>query len=152
MSDGDLTLFEPGQDVTVELVADSSGNVAGLGTLVEISGETSEHTQVQQVETAGAGVATVARLPRNYDDTKSYSNGEVVGEAAVLLRHAVDWVEETTPGSLSAGDKAISDAGGTVAAYDPGGGDTGDMVLGPVWTTLARGQYVADKVAVVRQR
>ena len=152
MASGDLTYFEPGERVSVTLVADSSGNVAGLNDLVEITGQNSEHTEVSVVENAGAGVASLARLPREYDEDTAYAAGDEIGEATVLRRHPVDWLNPSTADALAAGDVVVSDAGGGVAAYDSAGGDTADMVLGPVWTTLARGNYTAGKVAVVRQR
>lgn len=153
MASGDLTLFEPGQRVSVTLLADATdGTVAGLNDLVEIVGQNGQHTEVSVVETAGAGVASLARLPREYDETNDYAAGEEVGEATVLLRHAVDWLNPTDGAALAPGDVAASDVGGTVDAYDSVGGDTPDMIVGPVWTTRARGNYTAGKVAVVRQR
>ena len=153
MAPGFLSLFDPGTSVSVTLVADSSGNVAGLNDAVEITGENSSHTEVSVVENAGAGVATVETLPREYDASASYSAGDEIGEATVLLRDAVDWIYPTTDGALSAGDVVVSDAGGTAAAYDPqdtGAGHTPDQIFGRVWTTLSRGAQTADKVAVVR--
>lgn len=152
MPSGDLTLFEPGQEVTVTLVADSSGNVAELNDLVEITAENGQHTEVSVVENAGAGVAVLKRLPREYDENETYAGGDVVGEATVLLRHPVDWLNPSDGATLSPGDVVTSDAGGTVAAYDSAGGDTADMIVGPVWTTAAKGNYTAGKVAVVRQK
>lgn len=151
MTSGDLTLFEPGESVTVTLVADSGGNVAGLNDLVEITGENSSHTEVSVVETRGAGVAMLKSHPPDYDDTATYAAGEVVGEASVVLRHAVDWLNPTTVGALAAGDLVVSDAGGTVDAYDTDGtapdDDPADLV-GPVFRTGGYG----DHVAVVRHR
>ncbi|NUC71701.1 hypothetical protein HTZ84_05155 [Haloterrigena sp. SYSU A558-1] len=151
MASGDLSLFEPGDRPTVTLVADSSGNVPDLNDFVELTGENAQHAEVSVVENAGAGVATVARLPDEYDPNASYSAGDVIGEATVLLRHPVDWVTPSDGTDLSPGDLVVSDAGGTVAAYDSAGGDTADMIVGPVWTTIAKGNYTAGKVAVVRR-
>ena len=151
MTSGDLTLFEPGESVTVTLVADSGGNVAELNDLVEITGENSSHTEVSVVENRGAGVAMLKSYSHEYDPDATYAAGEVVGEASVVLRHAVDWLNPTTAGALAAGDLVVSDAGGTVAAYDTDGtapDDTPDMLVGPVWQTGGYG----DHVAVVRHR
>lgn len=160
MASGDFTLFEPGERVTVTLVADSAGNVAGLNDFVEITGENSQHTEVSVVETTGAGVAELVRLPREYDEDAAYAAGDVVGEATVLLRHAVDWAipndgwdqTATDPSTTSpaAGDLAISAAGGVVQLYDPAGNDAAGVV-GPVWTTISKGNYTTGKIAVVRQ-
>lgn len=160
MAPGDLTHLEPGEDVTVTLVADSGGNVAELNDFVEIVGENSQHTEVSAAETTGGGVAILDRLPDEYDETATYAAGDVIGEATVLLRHAVDWANPndgwdqtaTDPSTTdpAAGDLAISAAGGVVQLYDPAGNDAAGVV-GPVWTTISKGNYTAGKVAVVRQ-
>jgi hypothetical protein len=146
--------LDPGQKVTVQLVADSSGNVASRGDLVEIAGETGAHTQVSVVETEGAGVALLKRMPREYDSSASYAGGDVVGETTVLLRHAVDFVPVSGSYSPSAGDQVVSDVGGGIRAVDRDGtapDDTADMILGRVWSTNTRGkEYVAGKAAVIR--
>ena len=55
--------------------------------------------------------------------------------------------------SGAAGDKVVDAAGGGLRAFDSAGGDTGDMVLGQVWSTNTRGkEYVAGKTAVVRNK
>ena len=161
MAPGFLTLHHPGTSVSVTLVADSSGDVAQLNDLVEIVGENSSHTEVSLVENDGAGVAALETLPDEYDETTDYSAGEVIGEATVLLRHPIDWLvptdgdwvpSTTETESPAAGDLTVSESGGSVRGYDTAGGDTGDMVLGPVWTTLNRGAQTDGKIAVARQR
>lgn len=152
MPAGDLSLFHPGQRVPVTLMTDSAGNVAERTTLVEIVGQNANHTEVKQVETAGAAVAQVAQLPEDYDATTAYGNSSEVGIASVRLLAAVDWLTPTTAGALAAGDPVVSDAGGTVRAYDSAGGDTADMIFGRVWTTYQREEASADAVAVARQK
>ena len=150
MAPGFLTLYEPGTSVSVTLKTDGSGNVAQLNELVEIVGENSTHTEVARCATRGAAVAMVETLPNEYDSSKNYGNDVEVGEATVLVRHAVDWlIPEASP---AAGDMMTSTTSGTVDALDTAGGDTGDMAIGPVWTTLNRGAQTDGKVAVVRQR
>jgi len=145
--------LEPGARVSVELVADSSGNVAAANDLVEIAGETASYPQVSVVENAGAGVAVLERLPEDYDETTTYGAGEVVGETTVRLRHGVDWVPVDGAYTPTAGDQVVSDAGGDIRAYDAAGGDTADMLLGRVWLTNAAGtEYVSGMAAVIRHR
>jgi len=147
-----IKFHEPGDEVTVQLVANGNGNVATEGDLVAIDGETSTHTQVALVATAGTAVAILARMPEEYDSSASYAAGDVVGEAKVLLRQPVDFVP-TGGFAGAAGDKVVDAAGGGLRSFDSAGGDTGDMVLGQVWSTNTRGkEYVAGKTAVVRNK
>ncbi len=148
--------LDPGQRVSVQLIADGSGNVAAEGDLVEIAGETPSHTQVAVVETAGNGVAVLDRMPEEYDESATYQAGDVVGEAMVYLRHPVDWMKPSGSYAATAGDRVVSDVGGTVRAYDVDGtapDDTAADLIGRVWSTNQRGtQYTAGKVAVIRHR
>ena len=151
MVSGDFTLFEPGeQPLTVTLVADSEGNVPELNDFVEIVGENSQHAEVSVVENAGAGVATITRLPRDYDEDAEYEAEETIGEASVIPRSPVDWANPSDGEDLSPGDDVVSDAGGGVRAYDDEA-DSADMIVGPVWTTISKGNYTTGKVAVLRQ-
>ncbi|MDJ1433597.1 hypothetical protein [Halostagnicola sp. A-GB9-2] len=151
MVSGDFTLFEPGeQPLTVTLVADSAGNVPELNDFVEIVGENSQHAEVSVVENAGAGVGTITRLPRDYDEDATYEAGETIGEASVIPRSPVDWTNPSDGEDLSPGDDVVSDAGGGVRAFDDEA-DTADMIVGPVWTTISKGNYTTGKVAVLRQ-
>lgn len=145
------TLYEPGQRVSVEVVANANGVVAGDGDLVEIVGETSGAVQVAAVETAGAAVGLLDRSVLDVDDT-AFNAGDVVGTSMLKLRHAVDWVDTTDAYAAAAGDAVVAAVDGGVRAYDAAGGDTGDMVLGRVWTTNQMGTEYAGDIAVVRQR
>lgn len=148
--------LDPGERVTVELVANVNGNVAVEGDLVQVAGESSANTQVALTDTAGQGTAVLDRMPDEYDPDATYAAGDVVGEAMVFLRHAVDWLKVTAGVAFAAGDWAVSDAGGTVRALDVDGtapDDNDRNILGRVWGTNQRGtEYTAGKVAVVRHR
>lgn len=148
--------LEPGESVTVELVANANGNVATRGDLVQIAGESSTHTQAALVDTAGQAVALLDRQPEEYDPDAAYAAGDVVGEAQVKLRHAVDWMVPTGGVTFAPGDFAVSDVGGTVRALDQDGtapDDADHDIIGRVWATNSRGtEYTAGKVAVIRHR
>lgn len=148
---GDLTLFTPGDRVDAQLVANANGNIATRGDALEIVGETTDgRVQVALVETAGAGVATLAAEDDAYsDDDADYAAGDVAGGITMLLRHPVDWFKDGG-NALAAGDQVVTDVGGTVRAYDSAGGDTADMLLGRVFRTSSRGEGRTGKVAVVR--
>lgn len=148
---GDLNLYTPGSKVSVEVVADADGNVAGRGDMVEIVGETANSVQVQLCGTAGAGIGHLIRHPEAYDADETYASGDVVSDSTVALRHYVDWLKGD-PAALAAGDLVVSATGGGVRAYDSAGGDTVDMLTGPVWRTGSHGEGSASKVAVVRHR
>ena len=147
--------LEPGDRVSVELVADSSGNVAAEGDLVEMSGETSAHTQVSVVETAGQGVAILDRQAEEYDSSATYAAGDVVGTAMVYLSHPVHWLPASDGETFAAGGYAVSDVGGGVRALDVDGtapDDNDRNILGVVWATNQRGTEYGGDVAVVRHR
>lgn len=149
---GDLNLYTPGSKPTVEVVADANGDVAGRGDMVEIVGQSADgHPQVQLCGTAGAGIGHLQRYPEGYDENATYAQGDVVDDSTVLLRHYVDWFAGD-PAALAAGDIVVSAADGGVRAYDAAGGDTPDMLVGPVWRTSAHAEGTASKVAVVRHR
>lgn len=149
---GDLNLYTPGSKPTVEVVADANGDVAGRGDMVEIVGQSSDgDPQVQLCGTAGAGIGHLQRYPEDYDEAATYAQGDVVDDSTVLLRHYVDWFNGD-PAALAAGDVVVSAADGGVRAYDAAGGDTPDMLVGPVWRTSAHAEGTATKVAVVRHR
>lgn len=151
MASGDVSLYDPGDRPTVTLVANANGNVATRGDGVQIAGENSEHTEAALVDTAGAGVATLVEEPEEFTgDDADYAAGDVVGEGAVLLRNTVDWWPDGG-NAFAPGDQVVTAAGGALRAYDAAGGDTADMILGRVWTTLQRGEYTDGKAAVVRE-
>lgn len=150
---GDLQLFTPGATVDVRLVADGAGDVAERGQAVELVGEGRDGTP--EVALSSGGPATIGHIagePVDYDPDEAVAAGDTIGEASVYVRHYIDWFE--SDGTLAVGDYAAWAAGGGVTAVDTAGGQTaGDAdVVGPVFRTIGRGEYRADKVAVVRHR
>lgn len=150
---GDLNHYTPGATASVRLVADGAGEVAERGDAVELVGESRDGTP--EVALSSGGDATIGHLAADalkYDEDETYDADEVVGDAGVNLRHFVDWFE--TDADLAVADFAAWADGGGVRALDEAGGDTpADAdVVGPVFRTVARGEYRADKVAVVRHR
>lgn len=147
---GDLTLFTPGERVDAQLVANANGNIAERGDAVQIVGETDDgRVQVALVDTAGAGVATVAQEGEYSIDDADYAAGDVAGQITMLLRNAVDWFPDGG-NAFAPGDQVVTAVGGGVRAYDAAGGDTADMLIGRVFRTYSQGEYRTGKVAVVR--
>lgn len=151
MVSGDLRLYDPGTDVDVDVVADSTGAVAGRGDPVELAGEDGGRTQVQLVETDGAGIGSL-KHEREFEDEADVAAGEVAGRSAVLTKGPVDWYDESDGENLSVGDIVVLTSDG-VRAYDGGGGDTVDMQFGRVFATGTRATAAtAEKVAVLRYK
>lgn len=146
---GQYTLYDPGRKVAVTLTADSNGNVATGGQVVTLTGENAEHPEAALNGTAGAGVGHLDADADDYDPDASYSAGDVVGRATVLLRKPVDWFE--TSATLSVGDLVVYDTSGGVRAYDSAGGDTPEMIVGRVFRTIMSDPGTQSKVAVARR-
>lgn len=149
---GDLTLYEPGERVSVVVEADGSGNVPEVGDAVAVVGESNQGVHVSFPASAGDGVALLSRTPSEYDSSETYNANEEIGDAMVRLRHPVDWFVEGSAYTATVGDRVVSDTDGTVRAYDNAGGDTVDLILGVVWRTIQHAEGTADKVAVIRHR
>lgn len=152
---GQYTLHEPGSRVPVVVEADDDGNIPDGGDLVAIVGESRRGTHVSIPSERGTAVGLLSRLPfesdgKSADSDDEYDSGEVVGDSQIRLRHAVDWADADDD-TIGPGDFVVGDVGGGVDAYDEEG-DTPEMIIGPVWTTLQRADGTAGKVAVVRQR
>jgi hypothetical protein len=149
---GDLTLWAPGSDPSVVVEADANGDVPQRGDAVALVGESSRGVHVSLPGAAGEGVATLKRIPTEYDETVDYAAGDVIGESTALLRHYVDWFNPADAYDAAVNDQVVTDADGAIRAYDSAGGDTVDMITGRVWRTTRFADYTAGKVAVVRHR
>ena len=150
MVQGDLRLYDPGQSLDVDIIADPGGTVADRGDPVEIAGEANGRTQVQLVQNAGDGIGTLKRAP-DVDDA-DYAAGEVAGTGSALAQGPVDWYEDASGGAVEPGDLVVLTATG-VRAYDSAGGDTPEMILGRVFATGTRASAeTANKVAILRHK
>ena len=152
---GRFTLYHPGDDVTVELVADGSGTVADEGLAVELVGEGGDAPQAQLNGTAGNGVGVLTRHPDEYDDSMSYSANETIGKATISVTNPIEWMVPSDGYAASVADPVVYDAGGTVRQVDFDGtapDDTGDQVVGQVFTTAAKDFGHAGHIAVYRYR
>lgn len=149
---GDNVLHTPGSQPSVRVVADANGDVAGRGDVVELVGEGRDGIpEVALASGSGFEIGHLVADSLDYDPEATYAADDRAGEAAVYLRHYVDWFD--TDATLAVGtDRAAFAAGGGVRAYDEAGGDTALDAVGPVFRTVARGEYRAGKVAVVRHR
>jgi hypothetical protein len=150
MVQGDLRLYDPGQSLDVDVIADPDGNVAGRSDPVEIAGEANGRTQVQLPTGAGNAIGTLERAP-DIDDA-DYAAGDVAGTGSALAQGPVDWCEDVSGGAVAPGDLVVlTDTG--VRAYDSAGGDTPEMILGRVFATGTRASAeTANKVAVLRHK
>lgn len=154
---GEHTLHEPGDRVPVRVESDADGNIPDNGDLVAVVGESRNGVHVALPAATGEGVALLTRVAfgddgESLDPDASYDANTEVGGSMVKLRHAVDWFFTSDTATFTPGDPTVSDAGGTVRAYDEAGGDTADLQLGPVWRTRPFAEGTGEKVAVVRHR
>lgn len=110
---------EPGDEVPVEVIADTNGDMATAGDLVQIEGENNQYTTVEQNDAAdGEAVGMLATDGRDYDSSTSYSDGDSAGEATLYLFHPVLWLDPTSGySSPSAGDLVQEADAGDVEAY-----------------------------------
>jgi len=142
MVQGDLRLYDPGEQVDVDVIADSGGALAGRGDPVEIAGEDAGRTQVKLVENDGAGIGALQH-ENDLDDAADVAAGELAGKSTVLASGPVDWYEQSATGAaLTPGDLCVLTSDG-VRAYDSAGGDTPHMILGRVFATGTRASRVS---------
>lgn len=158
---GDVTLVEPGRDAPITLEAGANGEVPGYGDLVGIVGESSRGTHVSFPPAAGTAVGHLVGEPVDIPEDATFAEGDIVGEGIIKLRHAIDWLPydeaggwdqsatDPTTTAPTAGDLAVGTTDGGVVQYADA---THESPLGPVWTTLARAEGTASKLAVVRVR
>lgn len=146
---GDLTLYKPGSEVTATLVADATGDIPARGDGVEITGENPNHPEVGVISEVGTFLGTLVDLPPNFDEAwaDDFTGDEEVGEVNILVRHYVDWMDDSA-GTLDAGDLVVADTDGVVV-YDGGVHDEKDIV-GRVFKTHGGPEGTDGKVAVVR--
>lgn len=148
MVQGDLRLYDPGQSLDVDVIADPDGTVADRTDPVEIAGEANGRTQVQLAQAAGNAIGTLERAPAV--DDADYAAGEVAGKGTALAQGPVDWYADASGGAVSPGDLVVLTGSG-VRAYDSAGGDTPEMIHGRVFATGTRASAeTANKVAVLR--
>ncbi len=153
MSRGDLRLYEPGKEVDVEVVANSDGEVAERGDVVDVVGESTGRTQVEKKNSAGPSAGTLKKTPTDFDEDETYAQGDSAGTSAVFLGGPVDWYEEADAENLSPGDGyVIINPDGELEAFVDADDDDREIV-GYVWATGTRSTAAtAEKVAVVRTR
>lgn len=149
---GDLEEYKPGTGgLPATVVADSNGNVAQRGDLVEIVGENRDLTEVRRVTTSGTAVpGHLSRTPDAFDPDATYSAGEEVGESTVLVKNKVDRFKDGG-NAISAGDQVVAESGGSVRTYNTGTGDTADMIQGLVWSTSTDDDFTSGTAAVIRE-
>lgn len=144
--------LEPGDIVTVGVVANAGGAVATENDLVTIAGEGPNHTNVELSDEAGTAIGMIDAEPDDFDAAATYAAGTFVDTTDLLLYKPVLWVEPSATYTPAPGDEVVADAGGTVRAYAPGAtpADTPDMIFGKVWGTHQRGtEYTSNLIAVV---
>jgi hypothetical protein len=112
---GNVIRYAPGDVVSVEVLADSNGDAATQGLGVELVGETPEFTQVELVESANQAIGVLAEDPEGYDSSTSYSSGNVVGPADLILTRPVFLLETTSGYTATVGDEVSFADGGQIA-------------------------------------
>jgi hypothetical protein len=154
---GGMTLWQPGDSVSVHLTADSNGEVAQHNHGVELTGEGDDHPTAALTSAAGNGIGRITEMPEEYDENASYSAGEVVGVASISINGRVEWLprsDDWEPGTTgtqdpAVGDDVVFDTGGTVKGHET---EDETAVIGRVWTTVARDYGQLGNVAVLRYR
>lgn len=114
--------YSPGTEVPVEVLADSTGDVADEGQGVAVIGEGPDGPQVDLVESVSDRcVGILANTPedlRDPDTSESdISAGSTAGRAKLILGHHVLWMETDSAYSPSPGDYVEVGDGGDVQAY-----------------------------------
>jgi hypothetical protein len=140
-------LYTPGEEIPVEAVDDGNG-LPSLEDVVEVVGETEQGVQVAPIASQGTeGIGVVTQL-------SSDEQGNVVaGDATIIAAKPILALNESTDGSVSAGDEVQEDAGGGVVGFDGATTQT-TTPLGQVFAAHA-GKYgfgKGGKVAVALYR
>lgn len=115
--------YGPGEEVPVEVLADSSDDVAREGEGVALVGENESVPTVELVEsTSDRCIGLLASDPAELDDPDNsesdYTSGDNVGRATLHLAHHVFWMPvDSGYSSPSVGDYVEVGDGGDVEAY-----------------------------------
>jgi hypothetical protein len=115
-------LYQPGDEVPVDVLADSNGDVAREGQGVSLTGEGESLTQVELVETeADRCVGVITTEPSGLEDPEAlesdFAAGDSVGEATLALWHPVIWMPVDDGYTPSVADYVRVGDGGDVEAY-----------------------------------
>lgn len=152
---GDLYKYQPGASVTVEITANSNGNVALRGDGVTLTGENSKHTEASLTASAGTGAGFLADTPEEYTGSQSdYSAGDSAGVATLEVRKPVAVLpvaddfdpDATGTQTPSVGEEVQWASGGVIQLYD-----STDAPV-PYGEVFATGIAAADAAAVVVHR
>lgn len=114
--------YSPGTEVPVEVLADSTGDVADEGQAVAVVGEGPDGPQVELVEqVSDRCVGILGNTPedlRDPDTTESdISAGNSAGRAKLILGHHVLWMETDSGYSPSPGDYVEVGDGGDIESF-----------------------------------
>lgn len=115
----------PGDTYTVEVEADGNGDVATENDAVELDGSTDRNPLVQLCTGRANEIGVLAEDPDEYDSSASYSAGDSVGTATLIVAKPIIPVNA---------DSAYTPAVGDYVTAVDGGGYTG--ITGPVATGL----------------
>jgi hypothetical protein len=113
----DILYAVPGDTYSVEVAADSNGDVALRGKGVALTGDRHERNpEVELVENAdGVGVGILRNDPADYTGSQSdYSSGDQAGIAELILTKAVVVCEADSGYTPTEGDKVKFGDGGDV--------------------------------------
>lgn len=131
MPSSDIIYAVPGDTYTVEVVADSSGDVATRGKGVVLTGSRNRNPECKLVENDdGFGVGTLQNDPDEFSgDQADYSAGDPAGIAEVVLTKAIIMVEPGSGYDPSVTDYVkFGDGGDVVSVTGPNVTGTGGAV------------------------
>lgn len=130
----------PGDEVPVEVVADSTDTVAREGQGVALVGENADAVEVELVEAVSDRCIGVLKDdPKDFEDPNitqaDYTSGESAGMATLILHEVIVWMEEDDAYNATVGDYVEVGDGGDVEGY-----------TGP--TSVGQGGAVANNLGV----
>jgi hypothetical protein len=151
MPSNDVVRYLPGDEVEVEIVADSGDAVATKGDLVEINGENEAHVEVVGIQSQGnESIGVLQTVPRELakDDVSAsdLTSGDSAGTAVLRLTKPIYNLNVDSGYTASVGDLVQETTGG-VEAY-AGAASQAATPLGIVFETLARDFGHGDGVGV----
>lgn len=116
------TLYSPGDEVPVDVIADSNGDVAREGQGVALVGEGESLTQVELVETeSDRCVGVLTSEPSALEDPETteadIASGNSAGQASLAIWEPVVWMDVDSGYSATVGDYVSVGDGGDIEAY-----------------------------------
>lgn len=102
----------PGDTFTVEVEADENGDVATENDAVEIVGSHNRNPLVELVGGRATDIGVLAEDPEDYDSSTTYSAGDKVGKAEMIVAKTIIPVNADSAYTPTVGDYVTATDGG----------------------------------------